>query len=217
MQYQACIFDLDGTLLNTIEDIATAMNSSLAAVDCPQYSASYYKRLVGQGLDMLIKLALPENKNNNETINQVKILFRKEYLLHLTDTTCPYPGIPELLDQLVKQKIKLAVLSNKPHEMTLLSVERLLSAWPFQIIMGAEAERVKKPDPAGALLIADKLGIQPEHILFIGDSDVDIRTARYAGMRPVGVTWGFRSKEELIESGADILISEPLELLRYLK
>jgi phosphoglycolate phosphatase len=165
---------------------------------------------------MLIRRALPQDCSSDETVTRVKRLFRHHYLEHLTDTTRPYPGIPELLERLVKQNIKLAVLSNKPHEMARLSVRRLLSGWPFQVVMGVEAGRAKKPDPAAALLIAEKLGIRPEHTLFIGDSDVDIRTARNAGMRPIAVAWGFRSRDELIQNGADVLISEPPELLRYL-
>jgi phosphoglycolate phosphatase len=216
MRYRACIFDMDGTLLNTIEDIAAAMNTALASVNCPGYTAAHYKNLVGSGIDMLIRRALPEECTDDKTLTQVKTVFRKQYLLHLTDTTRPYPGIPQLLDQLVKRNIKLAVLSNKPHEMVLLSVKRLLSGWPFQVLMGAGSETTKKPDPAGALLIADKLEVQPKQILFIGDSSVDIETARKAGMQPVAVTWGFRKKEELIQMSAEIMISEPLKLLQHL-
>lgn len=216
MHFHACIFDLDGTLLNTIEDIAAAMNTALEEVNCPGHTADHYKKLVGQGIDMLIKRALPQGRNNDATVSQVKAAFWQHYLLHLTDTTRPYPGIPELLNRLVEQHIKLAVLTNKPHKLACLIVKRLLSAWPFRMVMGARTGKTKKPEPAGALLIAHKLGVQPEHILFIGDSDVDVLTARNAGMRPIAVTWGFRTKEELKKSGADILISEPLELLRHL-
>ncbi|MBN1798814.1 MAG: HAD family hydrolase [Spirochaetales bacterium] len=217
MHYRACIFDLDGTLLDTIEDIAAAMNTALAGIGCPGFTTERYKRLVGLGVDMLIKRALPKDRNSDKTAAQVKAAFRQHYLGHLTDTTRPYPGIPELLDELVKRNIKLAILSNKPHEMARLSVQRLLPAWPFQAVRGAEEGRAKKPDPTAALLIADKLGVGPEHVLFIGDSDVDIRTACNAGMKPIAVTWGFRNSEELKKSGADILISKPPELLRYLK
>jgi phosphoglycolate phosphatase len=216
MNYSACIFDLDGTLLNTISDLASVVNTALKFFGYPGHAVADYKKMVGEGLEKLIMYALPQNHNDGETVKKVKEVVRKEYLLHLTDTTAPYPGIPELLDKLQEREIKLAILTNKPQQMVDLSVDRLLSSWPFLAVRGMQPEIPPKPDPKAALLIAEKLRLRPSQILLVGDSDIDIQTANNAGMRPVAVTWGFRPRKELEKCRVEFIIDRPEELLRLI-
>ncbi len=216
MRLKACIFDLDGTLLDTLGDIAAAMNRALALYGYPVVPTSRYKTMVGRGLDLLIERILSGRERKADIIRKLRQEFGKQYLLHLTDTTVPYPGIPELLGQLTARELPLAVLSNKPHEMMTKIVSRLLSSWSFRVILGAGRQFPLKPDPAAALYIARKFTIDPAEILFVGDSEADIKTAENAGMYAVGVTWGFRTEKELKQAGARHLISHPRELLGLL-
>jgi phosphoglycolate phosphatase len=213
VRFKACIFDLDGTLVNTLDDITSAMNRALSLYGYPGLPSERYKKLVGRGLDLLIRRVLSGKNRPPGIIRRLAEEFGKQYRLHLTDTTSAYPGIPELLDQLAVRNIPMAVMSNKPHEMTVEIVSRLLSARPFRIVLGAGNGFPLKPDPAGALFIARELGSHPEHILFVGDSETDLATAVNAGMFPLAVTWGFRTRRELRQSGARSFVSRPDRIL----
>jgi len=213
MNYKAVIFDLDGTLLNSLEDIACSANKILATHCFPTHKTDDYKIFVGSGISELMTRALPEEERNQDTIDDYVKEFREEYARNWNAKTKPYAGIAAMLDELVSRKTKIAVLSNKLHAFTKQCVDKLLPRWKFNIVMGLQNDFPPKPDPASALHIAKQLNIDPPHILYVGDSDIDMKTAVAACMHPVGVLWGFRTKEELQKNGAKTLIEKPQELL----
>jgi phosphoglycolate phosphatase len=216
MTYKAILFDLDGTLLDTLEDLGNSVNGVLAARDFPTHTLDEYRYFVGDGTAMLITRALPQGKRNDETIRACLEELREEYGRNWKVNTRPYEGIPEMLDALTEHGLKMAVLSNKLHEFTRLCVADLLSNWTFDVVFGQRDEVCRKPDPAGALEVAEHLSLPPADFLYLGDTAVDMKTATAAGMFPVGVLWGFRPAEELKEGGAQALIERPLEILNLL-
>jgi phosphoglycolate phosphatase len=216
MHFKAVIFDLDGTLLDTLEDIADAANSTLAKHGFPSHEADAYRYFIGDGVPMLMFRALPPEKRNDDLIADCVTAFRKEYGQNWSVNTRPYKGVPELLDALAARKVKMAVLSNKPDDFTKRCVETFLQDWPFEMILGLRQGAPQKPDPTGALEIAEHLDIAPAHVLYLGDSAVDMKTAVNAGMFPIGALWGFRTLGELVENGARATIEQPMELLNYL-
>lgn len=215
-QIRAIIFDLDGTLLDTLEDIANSMNTVLVKHGFPTHSVDDYRYLVGDGAAVLVSRVLPEEKRNDETIKNLLKEFRKEYSYNCNVTTKPYDGVHEMLDALTAHGIKLTILSNKPDDFTKLCVTEFLPNWNFDIVFGLREGIPRKPDPTGALQIAGHLNIPPAHILIVGDTSVDMKTAVAAGMFSVGVLWGFRSQEELLNNGAQALIQRPQEILTLL-
>jgi len=215
MPQKAIIFDLDGTLLDTLEDLADATNTVLSRRDLPPHPVNAYRRFVGSGARELIRRALPPDQRTDAIIRECHRDFMEVYACNWNTKTRPYPGIPELLDRLAERKIKTAILSNKPHNITVKTVETLLAPWHFEIVLGQRDGIPRKPDPAGALEIAHKFGKSPAEVLFLGDSDVDMRTSANAGMFAVGATWGFRSEEELLGAGAQALAKRPQETLAF--
>jgi len=213
MSYKAVLFDLDGTLLDTLEDLANAGNRVLAAQSLPQHPVDAYRYFVGAGIATLVEKILPPSHRQPEVIQATVAEFKRVYAENWQECTVPYAGIPEMLDRLVAGGVQLAILSNKPDDFTQLCVRELLPQWSFQPVFGQRPGVAKKPDPAGALEAAATLGCSPEEVLYVGDTSIDMQTARSAGMHPVGVLWGFRGAEELKESGAAWLISQPEELL----
>jgi phosphoglycolate phosphatase len=216
MDCRAVIFDLDGTLLNTLQDLADSVNKGLIELGLPTHPVEAYRYLVGDGREELALRAIPEDKRDPDTVERLIESINTEYSRRWADTTLPYPGIPELLDNLVARRINLAVLSNKPHDFTLLMVSRLLPRWQFEIVCGALPGVPKKPDCTAAVDIARKMSIKPENIIYLGDSGVDMLTAVSAGMYAVGALWGYRTANELKSAGALALISNPAELLQFL-
>ena len=212
MHIKAAVFDLDGTLTNTLNDIATAMNRSLRLHGLPEFSVDEYRYLVGDGAKKLAQRAV---RNRQELAESVRREYQAYYQEHTLDTTRPYPGIPELLQALTERGIQVCVLSNKPHADTCGVVRHFFPEIPFAQIRGQVEGVPVKPDPTGALLIARTLGLKPEAFVYLGDTNVDMRTAVNAGMHPVGVTWGFRPAEELAQAGAEHLIGNPLDLLQF--
>ncbi len=213
---EAVIFDLDGTLLNSLEDIAESMNEALAHFGLPPHSLDDYKYMVGNGLRPLVERALPPAKRNPSLLDQVEQQLRLIYQQRWDQKTRLYPEIPELLDKLTARQLSLNILSNKPHEYTVVVAEKFLRRWSFDVILGQKKELPKKPAPDGAWLVAKTLNIKCEQIVFLGDTEIDIETAHRAGMRPVGVEWGFRTSEELRQAGAAVVLRHPLELLKWL-
>lgn len=213
MVFKAVLFDLDGTLLDTIDDITEAINSILGELGFPTHSVEDYKRYVGAGVLHLMQRVLPEGNQDSETIGKFLELEAK---MRRIGHTKPYDGIETLLDELSSRGIKLAILSNRPEKSTRILVDRLLKGWNFEVVMGAGDSFPLKPDRSAALKIAELMKVNPEEILYLGDSDVDMMTAAGAGMYPIGVTWGFRSAEELKKNGARSLIAKPMELLNIL-
>jgi phosphoglycolate phosphatase len=216
MPYKAILFDLDGTLLDTLADLADSTNAALAAMKLPQHPLEAYKRFVGDGLENLVRRTMGQRASDPAALARGIELARQEYSRRWADKSRPYPGIPELLDRLTELAVPMAVFSNKPDEFTQLCVTRLLSAWRFQVIQGALSDVPKKPDPAGALAIAAKLGVLPRQMLYLGDTNTDMRTAAAAGMYPVGALWGFRTAEELLDAGAEVLVKAPMDVLDLL-
>lgn len=215
MKYRAVLFDLDGTLLNTLEDLANSMNRVLAKFNHTSHNPEEYQYFVGDGMETLVRRALPLGTPEAE-VAQFAVAMQEEYGKHWADKTRPYKGIPELLESLAGRDVKLAILSNKPDDLTQVVVNKLLPHWRFKPVMGARLAAPKKPDPAMALEIAANLNIFPHQFLYLGDTDTDMRTANAAGMYPVGALWGFRTADELALSGAKTLIENPMDLMSLL-
>jgi len=216
MKYKAVIFDLDGTLLDTLEDIADAANSILSRFSFPQHDLQTYKYFVGEGIKKLVQRALPQKKFEKDFIAHCVTLMQAEYSKRWANKTLVYPEVPDILDSLTHQGIKMAILSNKPDNFTKAMVAKFLLKWQFSIIQGEKSFVPKKPDPAAALVIAERLKLPPRTFLFLGDSEIDMKTALAAGMYPVGVRWGFRTAEELIASGAKVLIKNSADLINVI-
>lgn len=214
--FKAVIFDLDGTLLDTINDLADSMNEVLERFGHPSHAAERYKYFVGSGVARLVRNALPAGEFEEDDLPKYIEAFSAEYGKRWGHSTRPYEGIPELLGELEGRGIKKAVLSNKPDAFTRLMVEKLLARWKFEAVFGERPSAPRKPDPAGALEIAGLLGIPAGSFLYLGDSGVDMRTANAAGMYAVGALWGFRRGDELLESGAKKLLERPGALLELL-
>jgi phosphoglycolate phosphatase len=216
MNYEAVLFDLDGTLLDTREDVGNAMNRVLTSKCFPTHTTEQYGIFLGSGARSLVIKSLPEDRRDPDTIAECLKTFRQDYQQNCTIKTAPYAGIPELLDVLVARKIKLGILTNKPQDTTEVCIRELLSEWPFEVVIGMQDGRPSKPDPTGALEAASEMGVVPEKILYVGDTEIDMKTSLNAGMDPIGVAWGFREIDELVESGAQAIIHHPLELLDHI-
>ncbi|WP_320170289.1 HAD family hydrolase [Maridesulfovibrio sp.] len=216
MDFSAVIFDLDGTLLYTLEEIATVGNNALAGFGYATHPVSAYRNFVGSGARVLALRILPEEARTPENHERVFAAVLDEFERLLNTLTRPYSGIPEVLDLLQVAGKKLAVLSNKPDAFTKAAMAEFLPDTDFFEIRGGSPDFPLKPAPDGALAIAANMGIAPEHIVFVGDSDVDIKTAINAGMIPVGAGWGFRGPEELAAAGASVVFSNPGELEKLL-
>jgi phosphoglycolate phosphatase len=214
--YKAVIFDLDGTLLDTLADLGNSVNQVLTANGFPTHELDSYRYFVGDGEAVLITRALPEEKRSNEIIRICLEGFRQDYGRNWNVNTKPYDGVTEMLDALKAHGLKLAILSNKPHEFTKLCVSGLLPNWTFDAVSGHREPIPRKPHPAGALKIAEELRIPPSGFLYLGDTAIDMKTAVAANMFPVGVLWGFRSAEELQQSGARTLIKRPMDIMDLL-
>ncbi len=213
MKFEAVIFDLDGTLLDTLEDIANSANSMLKGYGFAAHAVNEYRYLVGDGINTLVSRVLPAEKRNDDTIAECVKVFRDNYSRSWKTNTKMYEGIPELLDALAEKHVKMAILSNKSDDFTRLCVHELLSNWSFEMILGQRDGIPLKPDPRGAQEIAENFGISPERFLYLGDTGIDMKTAVNAKMFPVGALWGFRPADELLKHGAKALIERPMELL----
>lgn len=215
-KYSAVIFDMDGTLLNTLEDLGDCMNRVLARAGYPTHPIDDYRYFVGDGIMNLVRRVLPEQRRDEETIRQIQTAMAEEYGKHWADKTDLYPGVSGLLDELRKREIRRGILSNKPHSSTEVIANRFFKDWQFDPVFGARDGVPRKPDPAAALEICTHWGLEPSEVLYAGDTNTDMQTARQGGMFAVGVLWGFRSREELIENGAKELISTPQDILQFI-
>lgn len=214
--FKAIIFDLDGTLLDTLLDLANATNSALVRLGFEPHPADSYRHFVGEGTEMLIRRVLPKKHLDEQTVKKCLSIMQNEYRIHWADNTRPYDGIGELLKAVEHRGLYRAVLSNKPDEFTRLAVAGLLAGFSFDIVRGMSSELRAKPDPAAALQIAAELKVPPSEVLYLGDTDTDMQTANAAGMYPVGALWGFRSKEELVKNGAKALAARPQDVVGLL-
>ena len=212
MRYKAILFDLDGTLLDTLEDLATAANRALGTLGLPAHPTDAYRVFVGDGLRTLAERILPGEQRSAAQVDALVAAFEREYSRTWNERTAPYAGVPEMLDRLTGDGYRMSVLSNKPDAFTRLCVEQLLPRWTFAPLYGQRPGVPKKPDPAAALAIAAELDLDPAEVLYLGATATDMHTARAAGMAAVGVLWGFRSADELRAAGARHLITHPGEL-----
>lgn len=217
MRFDAVIFDLDGTLLNSLEGIADAMNMLLQKLGYPTHSVEAYKYFVGEGIVELLKRVIPDEKLKFHSLDGLAEQYRVIYETTWPQKTVPYDGVSEMLDALSAKKIKLAVLSNKSDEFARRMAEVLLPRWKLEAVKGLRPGEPRKPDPTSALQIAGITGVDSANTIFMGDSGVDMQTANRARMYAVGVLWGFRQAEELLANGARQLIKHPMELLKIVE
>ncbi len=216
MKYSAVLFDLDGTLLDSLEGIALAMNAVLSEQGWPTHPTSAYATMVGNGIEEMVECAISPQQADGEVFKKLVSDYRWHYNRLWLHHSPPYPGIKELLAFLVKKGIALAVLSNKGDDFCKAMVAHFFPQFKFAQVRGVLPGIAQKPDPSGAIAIAKKLAIAPESFLYLGDTDVDMKTAHAARMFAGGVTWGFRSAAELQAAGAGIIFNHPRDVITFL-
>jgi phosphoglycolate phosphatase len=212
MNKKTIIFDLDGTLIDSLQDISICANKVLEELHYPTHKMEDFKYFIGDGAKELMRRALPKNLDDNTIENALK-LFKQYYSNNIHQNTKPFHGIYELLDVLQQNNVSCNILSNKPHEFTLEYMQNLFKNYTFDEIHGQKDNIPKKPNPIGALNIAKKLKKVPNEIFFVGDTSTDMQTAKNSGMIAIGVLWGIRDEDELRKNGADHIIKQPKELL----
>ena len=215
MKPKLIIFDLDGTLLNTLEDLADSGNYILSKYGFNQHSLDDYRYFVGNGIYKLVERILPENKREKTFVEEVRSEFMTYYDQHKADKTAPYQGIIELLEELQQRGIQMAIASNKAQEAMDPLVEFYFPTVTFAAVFGQRTGIPTKPNPDIVFDILNKTNISKSDTLYVGDTAVDMQTAKSAGVKSVGVLWGFRPKEELVQAQAELIIEKPEELLKY--
>ncbi len=215
MNRQGVIFDFDGTLAHTVPDLADAINVGLKAFGLAPQPESTIRDWIGEGLPVLCRRAIGDATKIplDEMVEVVSGHYRRNSL----NKTALFPGIAALLDELTAREIPLALLTNKPHQATLPMVEALFGRWHFTAVEGYKQEARRKPDPQTALEIVTLMQLEPTAVMMVGDSFTDMTTAVNAGLLPVGVTWGYRSRQELVDAGARHLIDQPGQLLELIR
>ena len=207
------LFDLDGTLIDSIDDLADSTNYALQECGLPLHTVEEYKYFVGNSVDPLIRRALPkEDQDNQELFDRVKKIYLSRYAAHSKDKTKPYPGIANLLSQCNKEGVLIAVVSNKPDDITADVVRYYFPQIHFAATMGQKEWIPKKPDPAGVREVLRLTGIDPKDSLYVGDTWVDMQTAQNSGVKSCGVLWGFRTRQELEDNHADDIAANVKEL-----
>ena len=215
--YKVAIFDLDGTLTDTLESIAVAGNKTLESIGLEARSIEEYKYFAGDGADTLVRrMLVAAGDTECKLFDKAYNFYRKEFAIDCTYNVEPYDGIMDMVKALKEKGLKLAVLSNKPHARTVEVVYKYFKEDIFDFVQGQIDGINKKPDPQGALSIAKKLGVDTSECIYVGDTDVDIKTGKSANMYTVGVLWGFRDEKELIENGADKIVSKPNEIVELI-
>ena len=207
------IFDLDGTLLDTVSDLAHATNHALTHCGFPAHDVNAYYHFVGRGIDNLFRAALPEKESTNENVLRMRAAFIPYYNEHNADYSKPYEGIPDLLNTLRRKGIRLAVASNKYQQATEKLIARFFPSISFDAVFGQREGFPMKPDPAIVNLIVGQAGVDTHDVLYVGDSGIDMQTAANAHVESIGVTWGFRSADELRENGAKHMANIPDDIL----
>lgn len=214
MQYKAVIFDLDGTLVDSLADLSDSVNLMLESYGFPTHEVEKYRYFVGNGSKKLMERTLPRDKAASaEFVEEALAKYKAIYKERLLEKTRPYNGVRELLEELKSRGIPLGVCTNKHNDAALTIVKILFTPGTFEEVLGDRPGFPKKPNPATPLEIASHLGVKPDEVAYLGDTSVDMETAVHAGFLPVGVLWGFRPEEELVKSGAKVLLKAPLELL----
>lgn len=213
---QLVIFDLDGTLLNSVADLCISVNQALVACGFPTHSEDAYRRMVGDGVMKLFERALPPEERTEQNILRIRDLFIPYYEVHNADYSRPYEGVEELLRSLRDSGVRMAVASNKYHSATLKLISHFFSEIPFEVVLGHREGSPRKPDPQIVSEILEATGVAREEVLYVGDTNVDMETARNAKVDCIGVSWGFRPKVELEAHNPLGIIDLPAELLRYI-
>ena len=211
---KAVLFDLDGTLVNSIYDIGSAMNVALESLGQPTFPIEQYYKMVGNGMKKLCQRALAEDRQ--QLLEELLQRYQTRYLAHCCDDTVVYEGVPQLLNALHDRGYKLAVITNKPADQAKRVMDTLLPGAPLDVVWGQQPPFAVKPDPAVYYHVCDLLGVQAEETLYCGDSDVDMLFAKNAGAKGAGCLWGFRDEAELKAAGADYLAKVPLGILECL-
>lgn len=214
MSLKVIIFDLDGTLLDTLEDLAETCNLVLAECGYPGHGVEAYKYFVGDGLRVLMERITPDDVSE-AGLDHCCDLFDQRYAQLWDKRSRPYPGVPAMLRELAQTGVQLAVLSNKPDHFTRTCVDSFFPEQHFSVVFGQREGVEKKPDPAGALEIARLLNAHPAECVYVGDTSVDMQTGKAAGMFTIGVLWGFRDIDELQRNNADMIIKRPMEIVEY--
>lgn len=213
---KALIFDLDGTLIDSLDDIAESINRMLAARGYPRCETEVFRQMVGDGMEKLVERALPGHARTPEMIRTCTEEYRSLYDTLWNHQTQPYPGIDSLLDELSARGIRLGVISNKAHRFTVPMCDHFFGAGRFNAVLGARDAVPRKPAPDAGLEMAKQLGLTPADCAYVGDSGIDMAFARACGMTAIGVRWGFRDEAELLSCGAYHLVSQPGEILELL-
>lgn len=216
MNKKAVIFDLDGTLLDTLDDLSDTVNEVLTAAGYPGHDTDFYRKAIGDGAPNLIRRSLPKDGRDPVTIERMLDHMREAYDRRWKNKTHPYEGITELLRHLQAKQVTMVVLSNKPHRKTLDCIQHFFPDSPFHGVYGARENVPLKPHPDAVLSVMQALAIESAHTLYVGDTNTDMQTATGAGLFAVGVTWGFRDAAELREHGAQAIIHHPMELVPFL-
>ncbi len=211
--YKAVMFDLDGTLLDTLTDLANATNRALEGQGFPAHPVEAYRHFIGDGVAKLMERVLPPGSRDPGHVEVGGHLMKQAYAACWSENSTPYPGVRDLLDRLSQARIPMAILSNKPDDFAQAMVKTLLANWDFAIARGALPDVPIKPSPCAALDILRQLDMTPSECLYVGDTNTDMQTAINAGMYPVGVVWGFRDEQELIQSGAKTVLHRPVDLM----
>ena len=215
MMYRTVIFDLDGTLLDTISDLAAAANYVCRENDWPEYTVAEVESMVGNGIPKLVERFSPENARSPLMLANTLHQFNRYYGAHNMESTNPYPGIPELLDALKAEGIQTAVFSNKADPLCGKIIAHYFGTGRFELVRGNRPNVPTKPDPTGVYALMQDLGAEAASTLFVGDSDVDILTGHNAGLPAMGALWGFRGEAELTAAGADALAAVPMDILEF--
>lgn len=213
-QPKACIFDLDGTLVDSLADLATAVNRMLDDNGYPRAPLEMFPKYIGDGMKKLVERALPESARDADNVERCAAAYLRHYEQCWRDQTRVYEGMLEAVQELRNRGIRLGVLSNKPHRFTALCCEHFFPAGLFEVVLGQRDGVPRKPDPTAGTEIAGRLGLAPAECAYVGDSGIDMEFAVRAGMRRIGVLWGFRDRQEIVENGAEVLVERPLELLQ---
>jgi len=211
--YKAVIFDLDGTLLNTLTDLYNSVNHALRTFGFPERTIDEVRRFIGNGVKKLMERSTPEG-TDEETNAKCLEVFREHYLQHMADNTAPYEGVNELTQKLREKCIRTAVVSNKLHSAV---VGLCKDYFPgIECAIGVSVEEERKPNPVNVIKVLDVFGITADECIYVGDSEVDVETAHNAGLKCIGVTWGFRDEEELRENGADFIAHNAEEVFNLI-
>lgn len=213
---KAIVFDLDGTLLDTLDDIAISANFALKTLGFKEEEVLKYRYFVGEGVIKLFENIFASSPQSDEVISKAVALFESHYAKQFHQNTKLYEGVSKMLTFLQKRGFKMAILSNKPDSFTKMCALKYLRAWHFEVVFGAREGIPKKPHPQGALDVAEALHVKPEACYYLGDTMIDMQTATGAGMISIGALWGFRDEEELVFHGAQFLAKTPSEVIKLL-